>query len=58
MISAEWLLLLLPCLFTGIFIGYFLAKDDFRKNPLLARNALKHAEAYVEYKRKIKESSL
>jgi len=34
MISAEWLLLLLPCLLAGI----------------------KHAEAYAEYKRKIKES--
>jgi hypothetical protein len=58
MISAEWLILLLPCLLIGISLGYSLARDDFRKNPFLARNALKHAEAYAEYKRKIKESSL
>jgi hypothetical protein len=58
MISAEWLLLLLPCLFAGIFIGYSLAEDDYRKKPSVARKALEHAEAYAEYKRKIKESQL
>ena len=58
MINAEWLLLLLPCLILGIFLGYFLAEDDYRKKSSLARNALKHAEAYEEYKRKIKGVSL
>lgn len=58
MISAEWLLLLIPTYFIGFYCGDYLSTKLFKRNISLARDALTHAEAYAEYKRKIKESSL
>jgi hypothetical protein len=58
MINAEWLLLLIPTYLIGFYCGDCVTTRMFKRNSSLAHDALKHAEAYAEYKRKIKESSL
>jgi hypothetical protein len=56
MIDAIWILLLIPVYLIGFYCGDYLSTKLFKRSSSLARDALKHAEAYEEYKRKIKES--